>query len=232
MSLTRLASYNIRKCVGLDWRRSPHRIADVLAGLGADVVALQEADKRLGDRPAALSRDIIEAQTDLSPVSVPEAGGSVGFHGNAILVGTDWTIDEVEGFELPGLEPRGALIADVHRGNRALRVVGVHLGLLAASRRQQYRALVVHLKTLSARPTVIMGDFNEWQPHRHMAGLEGFEVHLPGPSFHSARPVAALDLFATSQGVRVHHLSVVKTRLTRVASDHLPVTADVNLGEG
>lgn len=50
----RVASYNIRKAVGLDWRRDTHRIADVLAEVDADVIALQEADKRLGARAGVL----------------------------------------------------------------------------------------------------------------------------------------------------------------------------------
>ncbi|MGB0968912.1 MAG: endonuclease/exonuclease/phosphatase family protein, partial [Halocynthiibacter sp.] len=53
MSL-RIASYNIRKCIGLDRRRDPHRTAGVIQALRADIVLLQEADKRLGARPAAL----------------------------------------------------------------------------------------------------------------------------------------------------------------------------------
>jgi endonuclease/exonuclease/phosphatase family metal-dependent hydrolase len=59
LTLIRLASWNIRKCVGLDRRRDPHRVARVLAGIGADVVALQEADRRLGKRPAALPAALV-----------------------------------------------------------------------------------------------------------------------------------------------------------------------------
>ena len=44
----RLASYNIQKAVGLDFRRDPGRILEVINGLGADIVALQEVDKRPG----------------------------------------------------------------------------------------------------------------------------------------------------------------------------------------
>ena len=41
----RIASYNIRKAVGLDWRRDAIRILDVLEEINADVVVLQEADR-------------------------------------------------------------------------------------------------------------------------------------------------------------------------------------------
>ena len=52
--ILRIASYNIRKARGLDQRRAPERIIEVINMLGADVIALQEADLRLGPRPAAL----------------------------------------------------------------------------------------------------------------------------------------------------------------------------------
>ncbi len=52
----RLASYNIRKCLGLDLKRAPGRVMDVINGIDADIIVLQEADKRLGPRPAALPR--------------------------------------------------------------------------------------------------------------------------------------------------------------------------------
>ena len=105
-----VATWNIRKCVGLDRRRDPARIAEGIAALGADVVALQEADKRLGDRPAALSEADIAAGTDLRAVEIPGSGRSLGFHGNAVLVAPHVTVEAVKALDLPGLEPRGALV--------------------------------------------------------------------------------------------------------------------------
>ncbi|MEN8742954.1 MAG: endonuclease, partial [Phaeobacter gallaeciensis] len=55
----RLASYNIQKCVGLDLRRQPRRILNVLEDMGARIVLLQEADKRLPPRPAALPHFVL-----------------------------------------------------------------------------------------------------------------------------------------------------------------------------
>ena len=44
----RIVSYNIRKAVGLDRRRDPERILAILREVDADIVVLQEADRRLG----------------------------------------------------------------------------------------------------------------------------------------------------------------------------------------
>ena len=54
------ASYNIHKCVGVDRRFDPGRVAAVIAEVGADVIALQEADRRFGDRAGLLDLAAIE----------------------------------------------------------------------------------------------------------------------------------------------------------------------------
>jgi endonuclease/exonuclease/phosphatase family metal-dependent hydrolase len=50
----RLASYNVHKGVGTDMRRDPNRTISVLREIGADIVALQEVDRRFGDRAGVL----------------------------------------------------------------------------------------------------------------------------------------------------------------------------------
>ncbi|MDJ0824379.1 MAG: endonuclease/exonuclease/phosphatase family protein [Rhodobacter sp.] len=219
----RLASYNIRKCIGLDRRRDPARILKVINGIEADVVALQEADRRLGARPAALPREMVEAETDFVPVELDAAGVSLGFHGNAMLVRKGLPVRRVARLELPGTEPRGAIAVEI---DAAIRVVGVHLGLLRSDRRRQLA--VIEARVDDALPTAILGDFNEW---RARAGLEalhhGFSVHAPGRSFHAARPVAALDRVALSRHLALRDAGVVQDRPARIASDHLPIWADV-----
>ena len=219
-----VATWNIRKCVGLDRRRDPARIAEGIAALGADVVALQEADKRLGDRPAALSEADIAAGTDLRAVEIPGSGRSLGFHGNAVLVAPHVTVEAVKALDLPGLEPRGALVVGLSVAGRRLALAAVHLGLTRAFRRRQLEEIVARLPE-GPESTIILGDFNEWRGETGLEPLVGFDVHAPGPTFHSARPVAPLDRLATRGGLSVGAVEVVRTPLTRMASDHLPVRA-------
>ncbi|MEP5759424.1 MAG: endonuclease/exonuclease/phosphatase family protein, partial [Litoreibacter sp.] len=193
--IIRLATWNIRKCVGLDRKRDPHRVAHTIAGLEADVMVLQEADKRLGSRPAALTRDIVENETGLRPVDVGGHEASIGFHGNAVLLAPELEMTDCLSVHLPGIEPRGALILDLE-GKASVRVVAVHLGLMRSSRRAQLAAIRARLSGLPDRPTAVLGDFNEWSQRRGLEPLTGFEVHAPGLSFHAARPVAALDRIA------------------------------------
>ncbi len=220
----RLASYNIRKAVGLDRRRDPHRVLDVINRLDADVVVLQEADRRLGARPAAVQARLIEAETDLTPVPLAANDVSLGFHGNSILVRRGVKVSRPRRIDLPGLEPRGAVAVDV--GDQ-LHVVGVHLGLLRRNRRAQISALM-HILADSDLPTAILGDFNEWSPHQGLEGLsQHFHIHAPGLSYHAARPVAALDRVALSQALELKDAGVEEGKLARIASDHLPIWADV-----
>ena len=219
----RLASYNIRKCVGLDRRRNPGRVIEVINGLSADVVVLQEADRRLGLRPAALPHAMLEAETDFRAVDLNASGVSLGFHGNAVLVRRGLSVSNVHLIELPGTEPRGAVSVEI--GDR-IRVIGVHLGLLRRDRRRQLA--VIEARFDDALPTAILGDFNEWRASRGLEALHhGFHIHAPGRSYHAARPVAALDRVALSRGLQLRDAGVVQTLPARIASDHLPIWADV-----
>lgn len=227
----RVATWNIRKCVGLDRRRDPHRTAKVIAALDADIVALQEADKRLGQRPAALGAELLESETGLVAV---DAGGhepSIGWHGNAVLLRDTVRLEERINLHLPGMEPRGALVLDLVAKGMPMRLVAVHLGFGRRFRRAQLATIRARLDAMEDRPTVMLGDFNEWSLQRGLEPLSGFDIHAPGPSFHAARPVAALDRIALASGLVLEEARVIRTRQTRVASDHLPVCADIALAD-
>ncbi|WP_417258993.1 endonuclease/exonuclease/phosphatase family protein [Celeribacter sp.] len=220
----RLASYNLRKCRGTDRARAPARILDVINGIEADFVALQEADMRLGARPAALPARLIESHTDFTPLPVAASPVSLGWHGNAILVRKGTQVETTHRIDLPGLEPRGAVAVDL----AGLRIVGVHLGLLRSSRQKQLHAIRAYLGKLDDRPTVILGDFNEWSRTLGLDPLrDAFDVIAPGRSFHAARPIAALDRIAVPHALSLRDAGVVETALSRQASDHLPIWADL-----
>ncbi|KIN62677.1 putative metal-dependent hydrolase [Sulfitobacter noctilucicola] len=225
--LIRIASYNMRKARGLDQRRRPERTIEVINRLSADVVVLQEADKRLGQRPTALPRSMIETETDFNLVDVAQNDVSIGWHGNAVLVRKGLGARDVQGIDLPGLEPRGAvrLVLDIGTG---LTVVATHLGL---RRRDRYAQLaVLNMATADDAACVIAGDFNEWSATKGFEPLaDRFETHSPGRSFHARRPIAGLDRFSLSQGLTLHDAGVDQSALASVASDHLPIWSDIEL---
>lgn len=228
----RLCSYNVRKAVGLDWRRRPDRCLDALASVAPDIAVLQEADRRLAPRRAAIPPEAIAEATGLAPLPVAANDVSLGWHGNAVLARPGVELEAVERLELPGIEPRGAAVARLKVDGAPLTVAAVHLGLRRNCRRLQLALLLRHLEA-EGGPSVIAGDFNEWRDGRvHLELPPRYGVVAPGRSFHAARPVAALDRFALSPGLRVLASGVERGPAARVASDHLPVWIDLAGWEG
>ncbi|MFC3213564.1 MULTISPECIES: endonuclease/exonuclease/phosphatase family protein [Novosphingobium] len=230
--LLKFASYNIHKAVGLDRRRDPERILTVLKEIDADVVALQEVDRRYGRRMAVLPLDAIHGATDYEPVPMSMKPDSLGWHGNAILVRRGIDLVEASPVPLPVLEPRGAVRADLVVEGRRLRIVGMHLDLSGLRRRLQIRSILSHCEHCEARvPTVIMGDLNEWAQRggslREFGGQ--WRVLAPGRSFPSRRPLAMLDRIVVSPDWAVEDTHVHHSPLAAVGSDHLPVVAALSL---
>ena len=242
-----VASYNVRKAIGTDRKRNPQRVLDVLHEIDADVVALQEADKRFGGRGSAVPHELIDDHGLYRPVyfgvkhrramdRVP--GGqridallkvntrNIGWHGNALLVKRHIEVMDCAALDLPTFEPRGAVLAELLVGDKPLRVIGMHLDLSGMWRRRQIRTI---LEVVSRRPqrmpTILMGDTNEW---REAAGcLKDLEPHFhiapTGPSFHSRHPLAALDRIIVDKELRIHPAGVHMSPSARRASDHLAI---------
>jgi len=230
MRLT-FASYNIHKGVGIDGRRDPERIIAVLRELRADVIALQEADRRFGTRESVLEKRLLD-DTPWQAVPVARRSRSLGWHGNALLVRRGIEILEAEAIDLPTLEPRGAVRADLRVDGRAIRVMGMHLDLSGLLRRSQIRQALAHCAACAEPlPTVLMGDFNQWG---HARGAmrefaDGWTVLPTGDSFPSRRPLAPLDRIVVSDGWQWRSAGVHHSALASVASDHLPVKAELEL---
>jgi endonuclease/exonuclease/phosphatase family metal-dependent hydrolase len=229
-----VASYNMRKAIGTDRRRRPERTLDVLNELGADVIALQEADRRFGTRLSAMPPHLIEEHSDYKPVPFDTRSGSLGWHGNAILVRRRVEILATELVHLPSLEPRGAVLADLAVNGTELRVVGMHLDLSGLWRRRQAHAILAHLTQRSGDPpTVMMGDLNEWSANggclRDFANHHSFAPC--GRSFHARRPVATLDRIMFNRQLEVAESGVHASATARKASDHLPIWAKLQAVE-
>jgi endonuclease/exonuclease/phosphatase family metal-dependent hydrolase len=229
----RVASYNLHKCVGADRRFDPLRSIAVIAELGADIVALQEADKRFGRRSGLLDLAALERETGLVPLAASDELDGHGWHGNALLV-RPGTPARIRRLALPGAEARGALVAELDLPEGRLRVVAAHLGLLRRCRREQAGA-ILHAITDGATPmpTILLGDLNEWRPGAR-SSLRAFTPLFgtvePGPpSFPARLPVFALDrILGWPQGL-VGGVAAHDSALARMASDHLPLTAWVRL---
>ena len=227
----KVASYNIHKGIGLDRRRDPERIVAVLREIDADVIALQEADRRFGDRASVLPRGLIDDHSPWRVVQIKSRPDSMGWHGNALLVRRGIEVLLAEPVRLPTLEPRGAICAELLVQGTRIRVAGMHLDLSGLRRRHQLRAVLDHVSGNGDMcATVLMGDFNQWSHIRGAMREFGpdWQTIVPGNSFPSRQPVAALDRIVLSQHWTAFETGVHHSALSARASDHLPVFARID----
>ena len=228
----KIASYNIHKCRGVDGLVQPERIVAVVKELNADVVALQEVDHRIGTRTGLLDPEMIERETGLKLLVQSDVVDGHGWHGNALLVRGEPLHYHRSRIHLPGIEPRGAVFAELDLGEGRFRVIAVHLGLLRRSRIMQANALLDTFQAMTPMPTIMLGDFNEWRRVRRsaLAVLEPVFGSLPvQPSFPSRLPLLPMDRILDWPPGLITNFAIHNTSLARVASDHLPLVADVNL---
>lgn len=222
-----VATWNIHAGVGLDGHFSPHRIADVLAQTGADIVALQEVPLGGTHWPDVLAL----LCTRLGRVGVAGPTFSVGGRrfGNAVLSRFPVLRTRRIDISFGSREPRGAVDADLHCHGSPLRVIATHLGLRAAERRAQVARLLQAFDT-AAMPVLLMGDVNEWFVWGStLKTLISHFQPVPAPAtFPSRWPVFALDRIWIRPRHRLVKVSVHHTLLARTASDHLPLLAHID----
>jgi endonuclease/exonuclease/phosphatase family metal-dependent hydrolase len=225
------ASYNVHKCVGLDGRFDPARTVAVIKETGADVVALQEVDQRFGDKTGLLDMQMLQRECGLVPVPIRGTRRSHGWHGNLILF-RQGAVIAAQQLALPGVEPRGALVVDIELASGPLRIIAAHFGLLRRCRARQARAILAAATAEPGRPTVVMGDLNEWRLGQrsslHALAPDFGPLQAAVASFPARLPLLPLDRILANPQSLVQSIEVHDTPLARIASDHLPVKAAIS----
>lgn len=240
----RVATYNVHGCVGTDRQRSEPRIAAVIAELEVDVIGLQELDL---NRPRS-------ARVDQAEIIAAELGWHRHFHaavrsadgdyGHAIL--SRYPLSVRRTACLPGVAPffcretRAAIGMDVATDFGRVRVINTHLGLGRRERLLQAKFLT-SVEWLEAdadgAPVILLGDFNSLpgsRAHqtltRHLRDVR--RLIRPAPpcrTFPTAFPALAVDHIFVSADLQPLSLKVHRTSLSRVASDHFPLIAELSL---
>jgi endonuclease/exonuclease/phosphatase family metal-dependent hydrolase len=228
----KVASYNIHKCRGVDGATRPDRIISVIRELDADVIALQEVDRRFGRRGGLLDPSALHHETGMRLLAQSDVSHRLGWRGNALLVRKHPVSYRCLRLKLPGGEPRGALVAELDLGEGKFRLIAAHLGLLRRSRVDQVSTLLAAFHDSPPMPTILLGDLNEWR-RRGRSALRGLEptfgVAPSILSFPSRRPIFPLDRILGWPAGLIRDLAVHDSWLARRASDHLPLTAKANL---
>jgi endonuclease/exonuclease/phosphatase family metal-dependent hydrolase len=227
-----VATYNVHRGRGPAGLFRPERIARVIAEIGADLIALQEAQHYLRPGKDMLDPGLIEREAGLRLLPLPERAGEQGWRSNLVLLRRDARVlRPAVGLRIAGLEPRGAILAELDLGWGPFRLLATHLSLGAARRRAQAAALLAAMQTgQGARlPTLLLGDLNEWRPHGSaLAVLEPvFGQARSVPSFPAFRPFLCLDRIMGHPHGLVRAVEAHDTPLARRASDHLPLKASI-----
>jgi len=237
MNAFRIATYNIHKGRGLDGRVRIDRIARVLEQIDADIVAVQEVVSHEGQ-----SVEKHQARYLADRLGYAHAIGETrkyrkAVYGNVTL--SRWDLGQTRHIDLsvPGREQRGALRTDIRLGGRLFHVFNIHLGTAHRERRTQAVRLVdEHLLGAIdiSGPRIVLGDFNEWT-HGLVTRTLSAEFHLTNLKDHVPRtraypsilPFLNLDHIYLDHQLRIKHAFFHRNRLSLIASDHLPLVADV-----
>jgi endonuclease/exonuclease/phosphatase family metal-dependent hydrolase len=233
----RVVTYNIHRSRGLDRRTKPARIAAVLAAIEPDVVALQEVVGPGLEGPGHIEE--IGAALGMGWIMAPARELRRRQFGNAVL--SRFPVREHAQHDLSWktCEPRcGQRVAVDVEGHGLLQIFNVHLGTALLERRYQAPRLAgwVHDRRIST-PKLVLGDFNEWARRgvvaealeRQLKSLDLFghlRRHRTYPGFF---PLVHLDHIYYEGDIAVRKISLPRNRLALVASDHLPLVADIRV---
>ncbi len=215
----------------MDRSYNPERIIQVLGELKADIIALQETCFPENAAFSRLMQELIR-MTGLELIAGPTFCRNGENFGNVLL--TKYPVSRVRRLDLSvrSREPRGALDVDLNVNGTTLRVVATHLGLRASERRAQVDILLESLSIGHVQNTVVMGDFNIWWPlsltkYRLTKRLGKGPALLTYPT---TFPLFALDRIFVRPARILKEIKVHKSATAKIASDHLPIKAVLDLG--
>ena len=239
-----IMTYNVHRLIGNDRHASASRIARVIDSYQPDIVALQELPgARTRPEEGGACQDLahelallVSAQRHFSlerercgnvvfsrfPMRLIRAGG---LHPHA---------------SRRSIVPRGALWVEIDICGQLLQLVNTHLGLTPQERSSQAKVLTGEewLSHPECRPPVLRcGDFNALPSSSILKRLkivlrdeqESLKLGHTQWTFPSHLPMVRFDHLFTSPELIVENVQIPQTRLTRVASDHLPLVVKLRV---
>ena len=238
-SVLRVATYNVHKCRGMDRRVRPDRIVDVLREFDADIIALQEVVSLEGGRPEEDQARFVADQLGFHFAFGENRLHRGGRYGNVVL--TRLPIENYCNYDISagGRERRGCLRTDISFGGNTVHIFNVHFGTRFFEQRRQARRLIneeIVTDRALCGPRIVLGDFNEWLRGSVTSTLT---AHLDkanvrrnlrrSRTFPGAFPLFRLDNIYFERSLHLRRLYRHKSRVALVASDHLPLIADLSV---
>lgn len=239
-------TYNIRSCRGLDGIVSHHRIANVIADLDPDIIALQEVDVGLERSDLVDQAESIAVALSMSYHFHPSFQWKEGEYGNVIMSKHPLTL--IRAKALPGLEHgrrierRGVIWAKIMIRGMELQVFNTHLGLKRRERLVQAEALCGPDwldNPQCKKPVIVCGDLNAGPLSRVYRMFDdrlcdaqrSGASKVPRSTWPARFPLSRIDHVFHSGDIEVKESRVVRNDRTRIASDHLPLFVRMRLSE-
>jgi endonuclease/exonuclease/phosphatase family metal-dependent hydrolase len=231
----RVATYNIHRCRGLDRRVQPDRIAAVLAAIDPDVVALQEVIGPGLAGPGHAER--LGAALGMGWVMAPTRELRRHQFGNVVLSRYPIRDHQQHDLSWKTCEPRTGQRVTIDVGSgRLLQLYNIHFGTALLERRYQAGRLTSWIHGRRGGPKIVLGDFNEWSRglataalSEHLRSVDLYPHLKRRRTYPGFFPVLHLDHIYFWGDVEVRKVELPRTRLAMIASDHLPLVADVRV---
>lgn len=244
----RIATYNIHRAIGVDRRFRPERIIEILHHHQPDLVLLQEVDEGVPrSRELHLARELAAALGFEHFAFGHNVSLRKGRYGNATLSRFPILRERNIDLTVGSRKRRGCqhTTLEVHANRREwrLEVFNAHLGLSARERDQQARMLLrsPEFKNVNRQtPCLLGGDLNDWRAKvdpflKDVLGFRSATTRRSGisrsiPTYPSFAPQGGLDRLYFRGPLRLIVARSCRLKLSRVASDHLPILVDLELG--
>jgi endonuclease/exonuclease/phosphatase family metal-dependent hydrolase len=245
----KVLTYNVHRAIGVDRRFRPGRIVDILLHHDADLALLQEVDEGAPrSRELDLARELAQAAGYTHVAAGYNVSLRKGRYGNALLSRWPLTIHRNIDLTVDDRKRRGCLHARVRIETaqgavREIDVFNLHLGLSAKERTRQVGMLArspEFVDVAKGAPCLIAGDFNDWRAQLlpifveilgfKSATRDRFGTQSAIRTYPSFSPTGALDKIYFRGPLHLSAARSCRLRVSRVASDHLPVVAEFELG--
>lgn len=245
----RVLTYNIHRAIGVDRSFRPERIIEILAHHDPDLVLLQEVDDGV---PRSRNLDLARELAEQLGYPHRAVGHNVnlrkGRYGNATL--SRFPIERERNIDLTigkkkrrGCQHTTIRIGEGGTGSKRLEVFNLHLGLSARERRQQIGLMASSQEFSSLQrdaACIVGGDFNDWRSllREFFVEVLGFDCatesltvkgRSPIRTYPSFSPRGPLDRLYFRGSVERILARRCRLRISKVASDHLPVIAEFEL---
>lgn len=237
----RIVTWNIHKGIGgVDRSYRLDRIVALLRDVRPDIAFLQEVADWLPRAKYHEQAEMIARSLELGHVEfAAEHRFRRGGYGNAILC--RWPLTDAERIDLTvgRKKKRGALVARTrvrrHEHSRSVVLSNLHLGLAGSERGEQLRRFLAtrpFAHTAAKTPNIVAGDLND------LWGTLGPKFLIPagftraGPlcnTFPAWLPMRPLDGVFVRGEAKILRCMPRRSRLAGVASDHLPLVAEILL---